>query len=112
MQTSTTIAAALSSASFLWYGASLFGSRAMVAEFERYHLAPYRTFTGALQMGAGVGLLAGLRFRPLLLLSAGGLAAMMLGAMVVRLRVRDPLLAAIPALLLFCLNLYIVLAAW
>ncbi|MDQ6635403.1 MAG: DoxX family protein [Gemmatimonadota bacterium] len=111
MQLGITIAAALSSTVFLWYGAGLFRSRAMVVEFERYHLAPYRTITGALQLAAGVGVLTGLRFRPLLLLSAGGLAAMMLGAVVVRLRVRDPLLAAIPALLLFCLNLFIVLAA-
>ncbi len=111
MQPSITIAAVLSSVSFLLYGASLFGSRAMVAEFERYHLAPYRTLTGALQIAAGAGLLAGLRFRPLLLLSAGGLTGMMLGAIVVRLRVRDPLVSAIPAVLLFCLNLFILLAA-
>lgn len=111
MQSSTTIAAAVSSASFLWYGASLVRSRAMEAEFERYHLAPYRTLTGALQIAAAAGLLAGLRVRPLLLLSAGGLAAMMLGAIVVRVRVGDPLPATIPALLLLCLNLFIVMAA-
>lgn len=100
VQTSITIAVVLSSASFLLYGASLFGSRAMEAEFERYQLAPYRALTGALEMADGAGLLAGLRLRPLLLLSAGGLALMMLGAIVVRLRVRDPLLSVIPALLL------------
>ncbi len=111
MQLSITIAAALSSVCFLLYGASLLGSRAMVAEFERYHLAPYRTLTGALEIAAGAGLLAGLRFRPLLLLSAGGLAGMMLGGLVVRLRVSDPLVSAIPALLLLCLNLFILLAA-
>ncbi len=111
MHRSITIAAAVSSLAFLLYGASLFGSRAMVAEFERYHLAPYRALTGALEIAAGAGLLAGLRFRPLLLLSAGGLAGMMLGAIVVRLRVRDPLVSAIPAVLLLCLNLYILLAA-
>ena len=111
MQVSVTIAAALSSVIFLLYGASLFGSRAMVAEFERYHLAPYRTLVGALEIAAGAGLLAGLRFRPLLLLSAGGLAGMMLGAMFVRLRVRDPLVSAIPAALLLCLNLFIVIRA-
>ena len=110
MQTSITIAAALSSVSFLLYGASLFGSHAMVAEFERYRLAPYRTLTGALEIVAGVGLLAGLRFRPLLLLSAGGLAGMMLGAIIVRLRARDPLLSTIPAVLLLCLNVFILLA--
>lgn len=43
MQFSVTIAAVLSSAAFILYGASLFGSRAMAAEFERYRLAPYRT---------------------------------------------------------------------
>ena len=111
MQASVTIAAVLSSVCFLLYGASLFGARVMVAEFERYHLAPFRTLTGVLQVSAGAGLLVGLRFRPLLLLSAGGLAVMMLGAIVVRLRVRDPLVSAIPALLLLCLNLFIVLAA-
>ncbi|MEO8879615.1 MAG: DoxX family protein [Gemmatimonadaceae bacterium] len=111
MQSSITIAAVVSSVSFLLYGASLFGSRAMVAEFERYQLAPYRTLTGALEIAAGAGLLTGLRFRPLLLISAGGLAGMMLGAIVVRIRVRDPLLTVIPALLLLCLNVFILLAA-
>jgi hypothetical protein len=111
LQVSVTIAVVLSSVCFLLYGASLFGARAMVAEFERYHLAPYRTLTGVLQMSAGAGLLLGLRFRPLLLFSAGGLAAMMLGAIVVRLRVRDPLVSAIPALLLLILNLFILLSA-
>ena len=111
MQTSVTIAAALSSVSFLLYGASLFGSHAMVAEFERYRLAPYRTLIGALEMAAGVGLLVGLRSRPLLLLAAGGLAGLMLGGIVVRLRVRDPLVSTIPAVLLLCLNVFILLAA-
>ncbi len=110
MQRSITIAAVLSSVCFLLYGASLFGSRAMVAEFERYGLAPYRTLTGALEMAAGAGLLAGLRFRPLLILSAGGLAAMMIGAIVVRLRVADPFVSTIPAVLLLVLNLFILLA--
>ena len=111
MQPTITIAAALSSATFLWYGAGLLRTSSMVAEFERYQLAPYRTLTGALQMAAAAGLLVGLRVRPVLLMSAGGLAAMMLGAIVVRLRVRDPLPAAIPAFLLLCLNLFIVLAS-
>lgn len=61
-------------------------------------------------MAAGAGLLAGLRFRPLLLVSAGGLAAMMLGAIVVRLRVGDPVRSALPAVFLLVLNLFIVLA--
>jgi DoxX-like family len=111
VQRTIVIAAVLSSAIFLWYGAGLLGSRSMVAEFERYQLAPYRRLTGALQVVAAAGLLAGLLVRPLLLLAAGGLAVMMLGAVAVRLRVRDPLPATIPALVLFCLNVFLVLAA-
>jgi uncharacterized membrane protein YphA (DoxX/SURF4 family) len=111
MQPSITIATILSSVTFLLYGASLIVSRAMVAEFERYHLAPYRTLVGVLEMAAGAGLLAGLRFRPLLLLAAGGLAMMMLAAILVRLRVRDSLVSVIPAALLFALNLFILLGA-
>ena len=83
----------------------------MEAEFERYGLAPYRTLTGALQIAAAAGLLVGLRIRPLLLLSATGLAVMMLGAIVVRLRAREPLRDAIPALVLFCVNLFILIGA-
>lgn len=111
MQIYIAVAAVLSSACFFWYGAGLLRSRAMMAEFERYRLAPYRTLTGAFQMLAAAGLLVGLRVRPALLLSAGGLAVMMAGAVVVRLRVRDPLPAAIPALILLCVNLFVVLAA-
>jgi hypothetical protein len=64
-----------------------------------------------LEMAAGAGLLAGLRFRPLLLLAAGGLAMMMLAAILVRLRVRDSMVSVIPAALLFALNLFILLGA-
>lgn len=46
-----------------------------------------------------------------LLLSAGGLAAMMVLGVLVRLRIRDPLVAAIPAFACFVLTLYIVVAA-
>ena len=111
VQLNITIAAALSSACFFWYGAGLLRSRSMMAEFERYQLARYRTLTGALQVAAAAGLLVGLRVHSVLLIAAGGLAVMMLGAIVVRLRVRDPLPAAIPALVLLCLNLFIVLAS-
>ena len=111
MQSIAKIAQAISVVSFAWYGTSCFVSARMIAEFERYHLARFRSLTGLLQVAASLGLLAGYLFRPLLLLSAGGLAAMMLLGVLVRLRIRDPLFAAIPAFALFVLNLFIVAAA-
>ena len=111
MQSIAGIAQAISIASFAWYGMSCFVSAAMVAEFERYHLARFRSLTGMLQVAGSLGLLAGYFSRPLLLLSAGGLAAMMLLGVLVRLRIRDPLFAAIPAFAFFVLNLFIVAAA-
>jgi DoxX-like family len=111
MQFIAGIAQAISIASFVWYGMSCFVSAAMVAEFERYRLARFRSLTGMLQVAGSLGLFAGYFSRPLLLLSAGGLAAMMLLGVLVRLRIRDPLVAAIPAFAFFALNLFIVAAA-
>ena len=105
------IAQAISIASFAWYGMSCFMSAAMVAEFDRYRLARFRSLTGVLQVAGSLGLLGGYVSRPLLLVSAGGLAAMMLLGVFVRLRIRDPLYAAIPAFAFFVLNLFILAAA-
>lgn len=111
MQLATTIAAGISSTAFVWHGASCFVSRAATAEFERYRLARFRLLTGALQLAGGIGLLVGLRHRPVLLPSAAGLAVMMFLGVIVHLRIRDPGQAAIPALMLLGLNLFIAVAA-
>ncbi len=83
----------------------------MEIEFERYQLAPYRMLTGGLQIVASIGLLIGLIVgspaRWLIVVSAGGLATMMLFAVLVRVRVRDPLYAALPALIFLWLNAFI-----
>jgi hypothetical protein len=105
------IAAGISSAAFVWHGASCFLSRATAADFERYRLARYRALAGALQLAGGVGLLVGMRHPPLLQLSAAGLAAMMLLGVIVHVRIRDPGQAAVPALALLGLNLFITVAA-
>lgn len=105
------IALAISSASFAWYGSACFLSKRLAQEFVRYGLARCRRLTGALQIAASAGLVAGLMFRPVLLLSAGGLAAMMFLAVLTRLKIRDPLYAAIPAFALFVLNLFIFIVA-
>ncbi|MCY7378613.1 MAG: DoxX family protein [Gemmatimonadaceae bacterium] len=108
MQLATTAALVISSASFAWYGIGCLVSEQMVPEFERYRLGKFRTITGVLQVAASIGLIAGYFYRPLLLVSAAGLATMMFLAVLVRLRIRDPLYLAIPALVLFCINAFIV----
>ncbi len=108
----TGIAEVLSIAVFGWYGMTCLLSDRMVGEFERFRLAPFRVLTGTLQVAASVGMIAGQFYRPLLLLCAGGLATMMLLAVITRIVIKDPLYAAIPALALFGINLFIFAAAW
>ena len=102
MQPATALAQALSILAFGWYGALTLLSDAMVTEFERYGLGRLRVFTATLQIVGSLGQLAGYYSRPLLLLSAGGFTAMMLLALLVRVRIRDPLVAMIPAFVLMC----------
>ena len=111
MQVIVDIAQGLSIASFAWYGMSCFFSKKMVAEFERYLIGRYRELTGVLQVAGALGLAAGYVYRPILLLSSAGLAAMMLLAVITRVRIRDPFYAALPALSLFGLNLFIFVSA-
>ena len=108
MQLATTVALVISSASFAWYGMSCLVSEQMVPEFERYRLGRFRMIIGMLQVAASVGLIAGSFYGPLLLVSAGGLATMMFLAVLVRLNIRDPLYMAVPALVLGCINVFIV----
>ncbi len=107
----TVIAKVLSIALFGWYGMSCLLSARMVGEFERYRLARFRVLTGTLQVAASLGTIAGQFYPPILLCSAGGLATMMFLAVATRIRIRDPLYAAIPALVLCVLNLFIFAAA-
>ncbi len=111
MQLAAALAQGLSMIAFAWYGTNALLSGSMVAEFERYGLAQLRVLTAALQIAGSLGLLVGYLFRPLLLLSAGGLAAMMLLGLIVRIRIKDPALAMVPAFVLMCLNLYLVVFA-
>jgi len=105
------IAQYFSAALFAVYGFSCFFSRSMIEEFDRLRVPQQRVLTGVLQIAGAVGLVVGHFSRPILLLSAGGLAAMMFVAVLTRFRIRDPLYAALPAFSLFLLNLYIVVAA-
>ncbi len=101
-----------SALSFLAYGAGCFTSRHLQREFVRFGLSPLRKFIGLLQICGALGLLAGSRFPLLGQASAGGLALMMLLAILVRIKIRDGFLKTTPALLYCLANGYLALFAY
>ena len=98
--------------SFLGYGAACFLSDPLKREFDRYHFGPQRTLIGGLQLCAALGLLAGLSEPWMGRAAAAGLALMMLGAVGVRIKIKDTFLQTIPALFYLVLNAYLGLAAF
>ena len=101
----------LSGIAFLLYGIICVSSRSMVGDFHRFGMDNLRVFTGCLEILAGIGLFVGLWWLPAQVLSAGGLALLMLVAFCIRVRLRDSLAAALPSLLLLFLNVFIVIKA-
>ena len=101
-----------SALSFLAYGTGCFISRHLLRESVRFELSPLRKFIGLLQIGGALGLLAGFWFPLLGQAAAGGLALMMLPAILVRIKIRDGFLRTTPAILYFLLNGYLVLFAY
>ena len=79
----------------------------MKTEFERYGLLRFRKLVGYLQLLGGFGLLLGLMFQPILIISSGGLALLMLLGFGVRLKMKDGFLLSLPSLIFMALNLYI-----
>ena len=106
------LAQTISATLFASYGLYALFSERMVAEFKRYGLAPFRVLTGGLQLAASLGIIVGHFYRPLLLISAGGLTVMMFLAVITRVRIKDPLSAALPAFALGVLNCFIFATAF
>ncbi len=102
---------ALSTALFLGYGAYYLLSDAADAEFERFKLPGLRRLTGALQVLGALGLLVGAWVPALVTISAGGLSLMMALALATRARIRDPLSASVPALVLMLMTLFVAVSS-
>ncbi len=97
----------VSCALFLFYGIASLSMDGMKRDFERFGLSRLRILTGALEVLGALGLIAGQFWPPLVPLSAGGLALMMLVGVATRIRVLDSLAQTLPALGLMCVNLFI-----
>jgi len=101
-----------SAVSFLFFGTGCLASRRMAREFERYGLARYRKTTGLLQLAGAGGLALGFVAPVSGFFAAGGLAVQMLLGVGVRLKIRDSLFQATPALLYCFINAYLCLRFW
>jgi hypothetical protein len=106
-QASTLVSAIL----FLGYGMLCLTAHGMAAEFERFGLRRYRMLIGALEVLGAVGLVVGQWLPPVLVMSAGGLAVLMVLGVATRIRAGDSAVEMLPAGILGLLNLFIVLVA-
>jgi len=79
----------------------------MKDEFKRFGLEKFGTITAILELLGAVGLLVGLRYNVVLLVSSGGLSLLMLLGIIVRIKVNDRFWVLLPALIFMLLNLLI-----
>jgi hypothetical protein len=79
----------------------------MQAEFKRFGLEKFGSLTAVLEIIGAIGLLVGLLYTPILLISSGGLTLLMLLGLLTRARVKDSLWISMPAFIFMLLNAYI-----
>ncbi|QSS97060.1 DoxX family protein [Psychroflexus sp. ALD_RP9] len=98
----------LNAFAFLVYGLSCLLTTKMKDEFKRFGIPQFRILTGILQVLGGLGCIIGfIWLDQLLFISTIGLAILMFSGIIVRLKIKDALFAAMPALTFFILNLII-----
>lgn len=102
-----TICVLISSLSFYGYVLAYFVSPHMKSEFKRFDLEKLGLLTIVLEFLGATGLLVGLLFSPILMISSLGLALLMLSGLLVRIRSRDSVWVSLPAFFFMCLNGYI-----
>ena len=97
----------VSSLSFFGYAVTYFTSPHMKKEFERFGLEKIGLFTIVLEFLGAAGLIVGLIYNPILLISSLGLSLLMLVGLLVRIRLRDNIRISLPAFFFMGLNTYI-----
>ena len=84
-------------ASFVAYGINSFFSKYMKKEFKRWGLDKRRITIACCQLVGGFGLLLGIEWNMLMIVSSAFLVMMMLVAIVVRIKVNDNISDILPA---------------
>lgn len=99
-----TICVLISSFSFFGYALAYFKAPHMKAEFKRYGLGKWALTVIVLEILGGIGLLVGLKVPAILMISSLGLTLLMLAALIVRIGLKDSILASFPAFFFMALN--------
>lgn len=102
----------ISSLSFFFYFISYFLSPFMENEFKRLNLEKIGLLTITLELLASLGLLIGIKYNPVLLISSGGLFLLMFTAILFRMKSKDNLQTSLPAIFYMILNLYIFIESY
>ena len=102
----------LSGIAFLIYGVLCVSGHSLINDFHRFGIDWLRIPTGYLEILGGLGLLIGLRWLPVLRLSAAGLCLMMLIGFGFRLKFRDSVAESVPSFGFMLLNLYILITSF
>jgi hypothetical protein len=102
-----TICIVISSLSFLAYAYSYFTKPQMKKEFKRFGLEKIGLTTVILEIIGAVGLIIGLKFNAILMLSSLGLSLLMLAGLLVRIKLKDSIWISLPAFGFMILNAYI-----
>lgn len=100
--------ALVSGLSFVHYGFKVLFRTGSKEEFERYGMPAVRRFVGLLEVLGGTAVILGLANAPLGALAAGGLTALMVLGLIVRVRIRDAPRLMVPAASLGALNAVLV----
>tara|TARA_B100000497_G_C7546667_1_gene330606 strand:+ start:294 stop:659 length:366 start_codon:yes stop_codon:yes gene_type:complete len=99
--------ALISSFSFFAYAFSYFKEPHMKNEFKRFGLEKLGFTIVLLEITGALGLLIGLKFPFILLISSLGLALLMFAGLIVRISLKDSLLVSLPAFFYMVLNSFI-----
>ena len=79
----------------------------MKKEFKRFGLEKMGLFTIILEILGALGLLIGVLYRPILIISSLGLSLLMFAGVLVRIKVKDNMWISLPAFLYMLVNAYI-----
>jgi|TARA_Y100000385_G_scaffold246387_1_gene265702 hypothetical protein len=79
----------------------------MKKEFKRFGLEKMGLFTIILEILGALGLLIGVLYHPILIISSLGLSLLMFAGVLVRIKVKDNIWISLPAFLYMLVNAYI-----
>jgi hypothetical protein len=93
--------------SFISYGLNSFISKKMISEYKRWGLEKRRKQIGLAQLICGLGIIIGLKYNFILILSSILLVIMMLVAVYVRIKIKDNISDILPAIAYLVLGIII-----